>query len=520
MFYLISDTIVEEHGDLSPPSQNLLNSPRSSPLPPGAEEISAALSGILQDDQNNITISSCAENSPQIVQDEEYANELTPFSFEAPQSYDASPMILLGELQNVTSDRCTPIDTELEILTPMPSPLNVHKVCGDEFCPNVNCSAGSVASPSLNSVGSPMTPDSLGSIVTPRTTKKRLRNQNEWSDVKRKCLKNLGEKYVTKRGKMIDGKTMGAACTCRFKCSEKISNQQRVDCFTRFWKLGDRAKQWAYVINYTEKMKKKRCLNQDIPNNRKYTYKYYLPLITDFDELHCEKIDVCKTMFINTLAVSTRILKTAWQKYDGSTLMEQDGRGRHTNHKVVIDDAMKQSVCDHVRAFAPVESHYNRKKSKKLYLPGDLSIAKMFKLYLQWYTWYPEKYTSQAKTERQYRDIVNANFNISFHTPKKDQCDECHIFRSKKNPTDQEKEAFKEHQTNKQVARDLKNKDKQCAIDSDRKIVTAVFDFEKVLSCPHGNISNFTIKESCLVITSQYIIWTRKRQYAICGTNL
>jgi hypothetical protein len=49
----------------------------------------------------------------------------------------------------------------------------------------------------------------------------------------------------------------------------------------------------------------------------------------------------------------------------------------------------------------------------------------------------------------------------------------------------------------------LKNIDKKNAIDSDGKTLTAVFDFEKVLTCPHGNISIFYYKRklSCYNFT-------------------
>lgn len=186
--------------------------------------------------------------------------------------------------------------------------------------------------------------------------------------------------------------------------------------------------------------------------------------------------------------------------------------GRHDNHKVVINEDMKRSVCDHVKAFDLVESHYIRKNSKKLYLPGDLTISKMFKIYQEWFD--PDKYSTKATKERQYRDIVNSNFNIGFHVPKKDQCDECHVYRMKKNPTDQEKEAFLQHQSNKTVARDLKSKDKKDAEESNGSIVAAVFDFEKVLNCPHGNISTFfyKIKLSCFNST----IFDMGKKKAVC----
>ncbi|KAF9408125.1 hypothetical protein HW555_012099 [Spodoptera exigua] len=363
--------------------------------------------------------SSIRKDMPDQSAEDIYSDHPSTFSLEVPSSFENSPLIQLEELLDVSHHRSTPVNSELSVPTPMPSPTNVHSICDSSFCPNHvdNCSV--MSSSSFSTTNSLATSNSSGRTLTLKTTRKRQRCPEEWTDLKRKCLKNLGKKYVTKKGKAVDEKTMRPSCKCRYKCSDKISHQQRLNCFTKFWQLGDRAKQWNFIIKYSDKMKKKRCLNQDTPNNRKYTYKYYLPLITGSSESHCAKEEVCQTMFINTLAVSTRILKTAWKKYDGSAIVEEDRRGRHDNHKVVLDDAMKKSVCDH--------------------------------LYLEWFD--PEKYTSKATTVRQCRDIVNSNFNLAFHIPKKDQCDECHVFRLKNNPTDQEKETFQQHQTNKKTLR-------------------------------------------------------------------
>lgn len=497
-----------------------------SPLPLGAEEISQQLSGlweeILQDDDE------CRETVPEegahptrstneplstssTLPDEDVdSNQPTPFSLEVPSSFENSPLIQIEELQK--SHRTTPVSMELSIPTPIPSPINSHSICDSDFCPEHEDSFSAISSASPSISNSPTVSNSSDCNDTPKTTRKRKRRPNEWTDVKRKCLKNLGKKYVSKKGKAVDEKTMGPSCKCRNKCSEKISQEQRLACFGKFWQLGDRALQWNFIVKYSIKMKKKRCLNQETPNNRKHTYKYNLPLITGSRESHCERVEVCQTMFINTLSVSTRILKTAWKKYDGSAIVEEDRRGRHDNHKVVINDDMKRSVCDHVKAFDPVESHYIRKNSKKLYLPGDLTISKMFKMYQEWFD--PDKYSTKATKERQYRDIVNSNFNIGFHVPKKDQCDECHVYRMKKNPTDQEKEAFLQHQSNKTVARDLKSKDKKDAEESNGSIVAAVFDFEKVLNCPHGNVSTFYYKRklSCFNFT----IFDMGKKKAVC----
>ena len=42
-------------------------------------------------------------------------------------------------------------------------------------------------------------------------------------------------------------------------------------------------------------------------------------------------------------------------------------------------------------------------------------------MYVEW----AEENDKEVATSRQYRDIFNTEFNISFHKPKKDQCNTC-----------------------------------------------------------------------------------------------
>lgn len=339
------------------------------------------------------------------------------------------------EIQEIINDSTASLNNEpnISLPTPIPSPVNGQTSCLSDFCPQYD---DGVVNPTpshlIDSIPSSQQKTKLS------TTKKRTKRKSEWSSVKRKCLKNLGKRYVNTNGVMEDEITMRSPCNCRYQCSNKLNHQQRIHCFSQFWNLGDRAKQWEYIVKYTEKLKKKRCRNQKISNNRKFTFKYYLPLITESTESQYERTEVCQRMFLNTLSVSTRILRTSWEKYDGSAHIVADQRGRHNNHRVVINEEMVKSVCDHIKSFAPIESDYIHKDSTKLYLSGDLSIAKMHKLYLEWYD--STKYNSKALKERQYRDIANSNFNLGFHFPKKDQCDDCHVFREKKNHTEEERD--------------------------------------------------------------------------------
>lgn len=159
-----------------------------------------------------------------------------------------------------------------------------------------------------------------------------------------------------------------------------------------------------------------------------------------------ESVIVCRTMFLNTLSISEKTVRTLFNKQ--SNVNENDHkitdlRGRHRNCPNKLGDNILNSVKDHINALAPVDAHYGRKYSTKKYLDGQLSYKRLHSLYLEWFN--EQKYGNKKATLRQYQDIVNSNFNIAFYIPKKDQCDKCHSFKNIKEPTEQQKIDHEKH---------------------------------------------------------------------------
>lgn len=53
------------------------------------------------------------------------------------------------------------------------------------------------------------------------------------------------------------GKTLGPVCHMNWlKCTTKLSDDERILLFNRFWDLGNREKQWAFIANLVVKQKK------------------------------------------------------------------------------------------------------------------------------------------------------------------------------------------------------------------------------------------------------------------------
>ncbi|CAG4958617.1 unnamed protein product [Parnassius apollo] len=115
-----------------------------------------------------------------------------------------------------------------------------------------------------------------------------------------------------------------------------------------------------------------------------------------------------------------------------------------------------------------------------------------------------------------YAHIFNTEFNISFFTPKKDQCDLCESY---KNALDEEKEAledgYKDHQKQKELSRKEKAEDiKSCKEPNSSKIV-AIYDLQAVMPVPIGESSAFFYKSklNCYNFTVSDIKNTTTRCY-------
>lgn len=333
-----------------------------------------------------------------------------------------------------------------------------------------------------------------------------------------------GLSYEKKDGTIIPAKTMGPSCgeNCRFKCEMNISLQDRSDQFAEYYRCENASAKWQFIINHSEALTPA-TTSQVAKKNRIATRKYFLvsrkggksheenyheeknhESMEDHNEKEEQaqdgkKVRVCQKMFANTLGISQQVITTAFKKFNPiSLLAEEDKRGKFTRKLSENKKNMKNSVYNHIESYAKRAEigHYGRKNSKRMYLEQNLSVSKMYNKYEEEYNESLNGHDlaieeNQKATERQYRDMFNEEFNMSFNKPKKDLCDDCQAFE---NCTPQEKSLRKESQDKhialKEVARNAKDADKLTAINSSTT-VAAVFDFEKVLVSPKCEAGTF-----------------------------
>lgn len=139
---------------------------------------------------------------------------------------------------------------------------------------------------------------------------------------------NLGQAYASiSSSQEIPPRQIKPPCTlkCRLKCFEKFSCDQREQLFSKFWGMGDINLQRSFISSCLVKVSAKyRYTNAENP--RGFNHAFYFTIANN-------KIRVCKTFFINTLAITDRMVRTVKAKTDSNGFVEQDNRGAHNHHK-------------------------------------------------------------------------------------------------------------------------------------------------------------------------------------------
>ncbi|XP_071643050.1 uncharacterized protein, partial [Temnothorax longispinosus] len=271
---------------------------------------------------------------------------------------------------------------------------------------------------------------------------------------------------------------MGVGCfSCRYKCSERITLMERQKFFNEFWQMGDHNRQWDYIDKSITTIQHRDQSNDGKQRKRGIARQYSLIVQTRI-------IKVCQTMFLATFGISNKWLESIQKKKNLSStgqIIIADGRGKHLNRPKRIQAEITNSVKNHIESFPKVDSHYCRASTRREYLSSDLSINKMYRKYTEDMK---ESGQLEVASKHHYRDVFCNEYNLSFHKPKKDQCDQCTAFKNlsvgEKLIAQKEQD---EHLRNKDFARNCMKEDKQAAV-NDSTICCASFELQKILNVP------------------------------------
>lgn len=323
-----------------------------------------------------------------------------------------------------------------------------------------------------------------GNAIETNTPPKKGHSKKEKIRKDVKIKRNLGLEYVSeKSGKIIPSKRQikprckSISCKTRgLKCSD-ISDGIRYSIMNSYFDMGDiqRQREWlaSHVIAQAVNRKK-----EDGQHSRKHrTLTYYLP----FGDI---KVKVCRIMFLNTVCVSEKQIRTVQKKTSISGILEKDHRGGRQISMKRRDEVLRASVEKHINTFPKMDSHYCRQNTSQQYLSPELSLTRMYNLYKEGNDNYEVSYSL-------YHSVFKS-LKLKFHRPKKDLCGICESFQ--KNSADELLQIkYQKHTEEKKKVRYLKDQCKlRCKRDS--KFSVACFDLQQSILLPISKRSEIFYK--------------------------
>ncbi|VVC89267.1 unnamed protein product [Leptidea sinapis] len=256
-----------------------------------------------------------------------------------------------------------------------------------------------------------------------KLTRKRKSNWkvNITKSKRSQCVPYTNKKKVcpAKASKAID------CSDCKYKCTSNFSENDRIDICKAYWGFGDYTRQKDYTLKFEQ---------------------------------------VCAKFFQATLCISNGPINSVVKNISSvGCFLGEDKRGKKCPGNKT-SDTDKILVKEHIEKFPVMEAHYVRKSSRKLYLESNLSISKMYSLYI-------DDVCPKNKipvSEKTYRRIFCNEYNYSFFKPKKDLCATCSKYEQASDNEKKNLEAdYTFHLIRKQQCNESKEADKlRCANES------------------------------------------------------
>lgn len=185
------------------------------------------------------------------------------------------------------------------------------------------------------------------------------------------------------------------------------------DFHDAFYFVPNKGKQDAFILKF--------CREKQ-PNSKRKKVDSLQPRTTQFEYTICNlagvNMNVCRDTFLNVLNITKHRVLGVFKRFK-SGLNQVPTETRGGDRKEKLFEGRKEAVINFIKQLKSCESHYARGKTNRLYLPSELNISKLCKMF-------NESITNELQVKESYfRQVFSTNFNIGFSAPSVDECSTC-----------------------------------------------------------------------------------------------
>ncbi|XP_022207917.1 uncharacterized protein LOC111064490 [Nilaparvata lugens] len=247
-----------------------------------------------------------------------------------------------------------------------------------------------------------------------------MSDSDEFCDIKTKKRKVKGRLNDVAKKIRMQSHEAGSSCKCRNNCfdSEGLTLEVRDTVLKNFNLLESVNEQNSYLcglISIVPVQKRRPTVAIESAKLRDVTCKYKVRAVQN--EKVCEWL-ICRKAFISIHGITNKKIEYLINALKETGCAPKDKRGNHKNRPHKISDEVRDLIKEHIGSFNGRGAHYCLKDTSKKYLPDDLNISIMHKMFTK-------KYPNVKCSYETYRSSMQQNFNISFGYPRTDTCSFC-----------------------------------------------------------------------------------------------
>ncbi|CAH1112891.1 unnamed protein product [Psylliodes chrysocephalus] len=218
-----------------------------------------------------------------------------------------------------------------------------------------------------------------------------VRNANSYKWVRIKKVRLEGASYVNSVGNEVPARQYGGDCRCRWKCTDKFTDDQKTSLIENFSKLSSKDAQDVYLQSRVKLEPVKRQRSR-------------------------------KNVFVRLFGITEKRLRHLTSLLQQGNI-PKDMRGQQDNrYKMPESDC--QEIRAHINKFPTKTARYSNSEVK--YLSAELTIKAMYELF-------KEEHPDSRVSYFYYQKFFRQHFDLKFGRPQKDTCSKCEELITKKN---------------------------------------------------------------------------------------
>lgn len=196
---------------------------------------------------------------------------------------------------------------------------------------------------------------------------------------KSKNARNKGKSYFSEKSdKFVGGRKFVEYNKCDLSRNHKkvscgiFTEEDRREIRYDYYGMGNLALQREWIARHVSHK-----AHSHVKSRKKQTMRYTLPRHSSFS-YRGEIVTVCRKMFLNTLGIAERQVRTVLGKTkSGTGVLGRERRGGTQKPQI----QKRQKIIEHLQCFPRVESHYCRSSTTCQYLSEELTKRRMFNMF-------------------------------------------------------------------------------------------------------------------------------------------